>query len=63
MYQVAVEERKIVFHWSTYILQFLSKELAVCCSPLYVYIFHAGTYVQYFMADSVIPKRSYLGIH
>jgi hypothetical protein len=61
MYQVAVEEEKIAFLWSMYILQFLSKELAICYSPLCK--FHAGTDVQCFLANSVIPKRSYLGIH
>jgi hypothetical protein len=61
MYQVVVVEGKIVFHWSTYILQFRSKELAIFYSCLG--IFHAGTDVLYFMADSIIPKCSYLGIH
>jgi hypothetical protein len=42
-------------------LQFLSKELAICYSPLC--IFNVGTVVEYFMADSVIPKLSYLGIY
>jgi hypothetical protein len=57
MCQIAVRRRENPFPLG-YVLQNLSKKLAIF---LFAFMY-ASTEVQYFMAGSIIPKRSYLYI-